>query len=320
MFHFDQGLKITSIDLAIDARRRQPRGFVSHAHGDHMAPHALALCTPITGKFYRHRLGQRRMLRELPFFESLEWDDFRLTTFPAGHILGSAMLLVERENRSLLYTGDFKLSASATAEPANLPQAEILVMESTFGDPRYRLPDREQVIESLVQVIRQTTAVGRTPVIQAYVLGKAQELTRILTSHGFEVSLHPEMAAIARIYQASGCELGPFHEYDGRAVAGRVIVEPPMGQRMKRLPIPVDAVTMAVTGWAQDPRAKFRLGVDYAFPLSDHADYGELLDCIDRVGPKTIYCTHGPKQFVEHLRNLGHNAYPLAESRQLRLF
>ena len=173
-----------------------------------MAPHELALCTPITGKFYRHRLGQRRMLRELPFFEGLEWDDFRLTTFPAGHILGSAMLLVEGGNRSLLYTGDFKLSASATAEPANVPQAEILVMESTFGDPRYRLPDREQVIESLVQVIRQTLAVGRTPVIQAYVLGKAQELTRILTSQGFEVSLHPEMAAIARLYQASGDDGG----------------------------------------------------------------------------------------------------------------
>lgn len=320
MFHFDQGLKITNIDLAIDARRRQPRAFVSHAHSDHMAPHELACCTPATGSLYRHRHGQRRAIRELPFLEPLVWDDVRLTTYPAGHILGSAMLLVESEGRSLLYTGDFKLSASATAEPAVVPQADVLVMESTFGDPHYRLPPRQQVIDGLLQVIRQALAVERTPVIQAYVLGKAQELTRILTSSGFRVSLHPEMAAIAHLYRACGCDVGEFQVYDGKAESGQVIVEPPMGQRVKRLPIPTRALTIAVTGWAQDPRAKFRLGVDYAFPLSDHADYQELLECIDRVSPKIIYCTHGPKSFVEHLRNLGHNAFPLAETRQLRLF
>ena len=48
MFHFDDGLKLTAIDLAVDLTRRQPRGFISHAHGDHMARHELTFCTPET--------------------------------------------------------------------------------------------------------------------------------------------------------------------------------------------------------------------------------------------------------------------------------
>ncbi len=320
LFHYDEGLKITAIDLAVDVRRRQPRGFISHAHADHMAPHVLTFCTPITGKLYRHRMGSQRAIQELSYGSPATWNDWRLTTFPAGHVLGSAMLLVENGPRSLLYTGDFKLSPSATAEAAAPPPAEILVMESTFGDPKFRMPPRDQVIEELLHLVRQALAQGRTPVIQAYVLGKAQEVTRILLEHGLPVQQHPEMAAISRIYQESGCELGELKIYDGIALPGHVVLEPPVGQKSRRLPIPRDAITIAVTGWAVDPRAKFRLGVDYAVPLTDHADYDELLSCIERVGPKVVYCTHGPREFAEHLCRLGIRAYPLAKARQLRLF
>ena len=59
MFHFDGGLKITRIDLAVDFRRRQPRGFISHAHTDHMGRHELAYCTPATAALYQRRYGPR---------------------------------------------------------------------------------------------------------------------------------------------------------------------------------------------------------------------------------------------------------------------
>ncbi len=130
MFHFDRGLKLTKIDLAIDVRRRQPRAFISHAHTDHMARHELALATPATARFYQLRLGKRETL-EMPFRRTLEWNSHGLTTFPSGHCLGSAMLLVDDGDQRLLYTGDFKLRESATAEEVDLPQADILVMECT---------------------------------------------------------------------------------------------------------------------------------------------------------------------------------------------
>ena len=93
LFHWENGLKLTTADLAIDVRRRQPRAFISHAHSDHMARHEFALCTPQTAALYQLRLGPRRTL-EMPYRQTIDWGGLRLTTYPAGHCLGSAMLLV----------------------------------------------------------------------------------------------------------------------------------------------------------------------------------------------------------------------------------
>jgi Cft2 family RNA processing exonuclease len=79
-------------------------------------------------------------------------------------------------------------------------------------------------------------------------------------------------------------------------------------------------VTIATTGWAVDPRTKYRWGVDHALPLSDHADYGELIETVRRVSPREIHCTHGPDEFVDHLRDLGFNAFTLAPRSQRMLF
>src|SRR4029077_6303384 len=110
MFHFDNGLRITSIDLGVDMRRRQARGFISHAHTDHMARHELAFCTPATAELYQHRYGARPTML-MSCGEALVCGDCRLTTHPAGHVFGSAMLAIDG-CRSVLYTGDFKLRPS----------------------------------------------------------------------------------------------------------------------------------------------------------------------------------------------------------------
>src|SRR5262245_17203647 len=91
MYHYERGLRITSLDLALDVTRRQRRGFISHAHTDHMARHELAYCTPTTSALYQHRYGSRPT-RLMPFGEPLSWGDCVLTTHPAGHVFGSAML------------------------------------------------------------------------------------------------------------------------------------------------------------------------------------------------------------------------------------
>jgi Cft2 family RNA processing exonuclease len=311
MFHYDRGLKITRIDLAVDICRRQPRGFISHAHTDHMARHELAICTPATSALYQFRYGPRPT-RDLPFGETYELDDVRISTHPAGHVFGSAMLLVEHDGERLLYTGDFKLSASATAELASPPMADVLIMESTFGDPRYRLPPREAVIDQLLGIVTRAIESGQTPVIHAYVLGKAQEVTKILTSHGLAVVQHPLVYAVSQIYERAGCSLGPYAVCEELPPPGSVVIVPPRSQKAARIRNLVRPVTIAVTGWAAEPVWRRRLGVDYAVPLSDHADYDELIECIERVAPRVIYCTHGPPEFVTRLRKLGHHAHSLA--------
>ncbi len=315
MFHYDRGLKLTAIDLAIDVRRRQPRGFISHAHADHMARHEFAYCTPETAKLYHHKFGNRP-LRELPYREPVELGSMRLTTYPAGHCLGSAMLLADDGTTSLLYTGDFKLDESATARTAELPRAEILVIESTFGDPAYRLPPRDEVIGRLLELVYQALAEGATPIVEAYVLGKSQEVTRILTLAGIPVLQHPLIYEVSQIYRACGVDLGDMHRYADGPLAGHAVVVPPRMQQTYPLRGLKKTVTFAVTGWAAHAATRFRLGVDHAIPLSDHADYDDLFEAIERVQPREIYCTHGPASFVDRLREAGLNAHPLDRGRQ----
>lgn len=306
MFHWQHGLKLTTADLAIDFRRRQPRAFISHAHTDHIARHEYALCTPETAALYQLRLGPRPTL-EMPYRQPIDWGGMRLTTYPAGHCLGSAMLLAEEQGHSLLYTGDFKLAPSLTAQQAELPHAEILVIESTYGHPAYRLPPRADVLEEFFDLVRRTLAEERTPVVEAYMLGKAQEVTALLASQNIPVLQHRKIYPVSQVYQAFGVNLGNCQVFSRLAEPGWAVVVPPRTS----LPALPRQVRFAVTGWAVDPRAKYRLRVDHALPLSDHADYDDLFRAIEQVSPEIIYCTHGPETFVDRLLERGFRAQPL---------
>jgi putative mRNA 3-end processing factor len=326
MFHFDNGLFLTAAALAVDVRRRQPRAFVSHAHTDHIARHELALATPTTARLYQHRLGRHHRVLEMPFGQALDFGPLRLTALAAGHCLGSAMLLADDGQRTLLYTGDFKLGPSATAEPAEVPHADVLVMESTFGLPRYRMPPRDDVIAELLHLVRTALAAEITPVIHAYPLGKSQEVTRILTDAGVAVRQHPAIYEISCIYERCGMPLGDIAAYkpDLRQLAGTgpttAVITLPRGMNSFRLAGLGRTLSIATTGWAIDPGTKYRWGVDHALPLSDHADYDQLLETVDRVAPSEIYCTHGPEEFADILRDMGHNAHTLAPRKQQMLF
>lgn len=312
MFHYDGGLKLTRADLAVDFRRRMPRGFISHAHNDHMGRHELAFCTPATGRLYQHRLGPRRVF-ELPYRTPVEWGGLRLTTYPAGHCLGSAMLLAEDGDRSLLYTGDFKLRDSATSEKAELPRADVLVLESTYGKPCYRFAPRELLVEQLLDTVRQALQRGAAPVIEAYALGKAQEVTKLLTSAGIPVLQHASVFEISRVYAECGVDLGRTALFEGMPLEGHAVVVPPGKHRGSGLQGIRKAYRIAVTGWALDGGMNFRYGFDAAVPLSDHADFDELLEAVERVGAREIYCTHGPESFVDELRTRGFNAFRLGK-------
>ena len=214
LFHWENGLKLTTAGLAIDFRRRQPRAFISHAHSDHMARHELAICTPQTAALYQLRLGPRPR-SNCPIARRSTGQGCDLTTYPAGHCLGSAMLLAEDQGRTLLYTGDFKLQPSLTAERAELPHADTLVIESTYGHPDYRLPPREECIAEFLALVRQALADEMVPVIQGYVLGKSQEITRLLTDAGIPVLQHKGMYEVSRMYESLGCPLGRFERFRG---------------------------------------------------------------------------------------------------------
>lgn len=315
-FYYDRGLKLLPVDLAIDARFPYARAFVSHAHADHIARHGYVLCTAETAAFLEHLLG-RREVRVLPYGEPIPWAGVQLTVYPAGHCLGSAMLLVEYGGQRLLYTGDFKLRPAKTVPAAEPVEADILIMESTYGHPRYRFPPEEIAIEQLLQAVQAACEQGKIPVVIAYALGKAQEISRRLSDAGLAVVQHPRVAAISRIYESFGVNVGDYRVFDGTVFPEEVLLVSPQ----VRLPWPEERmVRIAVTGWAMDPSARYRLGVDVMVPFSDHADYDGLIQLVERVRPRTVYTTHGPESFARDLQARGWQAFLLDRPTQKILF
>ncbi len=314
----DASLYLPALDLWIDASRRRERSYVSHAHSDHAREHDVVICTPETAALcaVRFRSRKRTIFETHRFNEPWEIGEHRLTLFAAGHVLGSAQLLVEGSSGRHVYSGDFKLSASRTAEPTEIKPADVLVMECTFGSPQYIFPPREQVEAEIVDFAREALEDGATPIFYAYSLGKAQEAMAILGAEGIPIRVHSAVAKIAEVYRACGVALPD--EAHGDASEGFAEIRPP--GRSSAEPHEGRTRTAMLTGWAIDRSARYRYGVDRTFALSDHADYPSLLKTIELVGPRKVLLVHGREDFTHRLRRLGIDAEYLDEHTQLSLF
>ncbi len=318
-----RGIHLPEADLWLDPRFAVERAFVSHAHADHFARHRLSLGSQVTRELVRTRFGAQGEFQALPFRETRPWEDWQLRLLPAGHIPGSALLHLSRgsDGASLLYTGDFKLRHGLSAEPCELAPADTLVMECTFGLPQFRFPPREQTIAAVLQWVRETLEDGAIPVLLGYALGKAQEILRLLAGAGHPVMLHK---SVFEMTQALAPQLGPlpdFELFDPARAPGHVLIFPPGTQRSLALRRLKTCRTALLSGWALQPGARYRYQVDEVFPLSDHADYDELLAAVETVQPRQVWLVHGPaREFAADLRARGWQAWSLEEADQLELF
>lgn len=319
------GLFLPRLDLWLDPHQPRPGAvFVSHAHGDHTARHKQVILSPPTARLMRLRLGGERVEHVLPFGEAREFRSgdipFRITLLPAGHILGSAMALVEADGKTLLYTGDFKLRKGLAAEACELRRADTLVMETTFARPNYVFPPDEIVWSEIRQFCRTTFEEGATPVLLAYSLGKSQEVLRGLEHDGFEFTLHEQTFRITQLYEEFGMRFPPYHKFETQSAQGRVVLWPPGAMRSKALQGIGNLRRAVITGWALDSSCRYRYGVEAAFPISDHADYPDLLEAVKQVAPSQVWTLHGyAAGFADVLRQRGYDAFALSEPDQLTL-
>lgn len=320
--HYKKGIWLPQIGWWLDAQHRVDRAMVSHAHGDHIARHKEILCSPATARLLQARLPGKRIVTAQPYGRPCAIDfNATATLHPAGHILGSSLIEVKSDEGTLLYTGDFKLRAGYAAEPCATPAADVLIIESTFGLPHYVFPPEEEVVASLIAFCRDSLAHGSTPVLHCYSLGKSQEVLRALAPSGLPVMLHDRTAYLTRIYEQLGMVFPPYREFEAREVAGHVVICPPIhnggGGLLNRLPA---RRTAMITGWAIDPQASRRFRCDAAFPLSDHADFNDLITFVGRVNPKRVLTVHGfTREFARSLRERGWDAHAIDEQKQVDL-
>jgi len=311
---------LPQIDLWLDAHRPTATSFVSHAHFDHLASHRRIIASAGTARLMATRLPGEREEIIAPFRQPFAFADAELTLFPAGHIFGSAMLRAVREGESLLYTGDFKLRPGRSAEPCAPPRADVVIMETTFGLPRYVFPPTAEVLAAIIKFCRQTLEDGEVPVLFGYSLGKSQEILSGLAEAQLPIMLHPQTAKMTRIYEELGQTFPAHRAFALSEVAGHVVVCPPQANQSSWLRKIKPRRTAAITGWASDPAAIYRYQCDAAFPLSDHADYADLLQFVELVQPKRVYTVHGfTEEFARTLRERGIEAWALGQDNQLEI-
>ena len=317
---YDRGVYLPEQDLWLDPWEAKSLAFVSHAHSDHIAPHEEIIVSERTARLMQARMPGERKEHVVGFGELTNVRGMEIMLLPAGHIFGSAQFFIEGGNGSLLYTGDFKLRRGASAEPAEWRHAETLIMETTYGLPRYRLPPTDEVIAQIVAFCRDALEENAVPVLLGYSLGKAQEILCSLAGAGLTPMLHGSVFRMTRIYEQFGQSFCEYERYNPNALAGKVLICPPSANRSRMLEkIPSKRVAM-ISGWAVDPNAKYRYQVDAAFPLSDHADYDDLLRYVELVQPQRVLTLHGfAAEFARDLRERGIEAWALSDQNQLEL-
>jgi DNA ligase-1 len=312
-----EGLYVPAFDAFVDPHEPVARSILSHAHSDHaIAGLAEVWAMPETIAIYRRRHPEwNGVARALSPGETVESGTTRLSFFPAGHILGSAQVFLEEGGRSLLYTGDFKRRASATAAAAQTPRANVLLMETTFGLPVFRFPPREVLAQRLVAACRGALEEGKTPILLAYALGKSQEAAAIVNAAGLPTVFHGAAWKLLPDYAAAGFHFPLGRAYtDGPAAPGEVLIVPPNCVRTPVIQKIKKRRVIYLSGWAMRPASRADFDADMLLPMSDHADFDELLAHIGEVRPETVLTMHGyARDFARIVSNRGIAAVPLAE-------
>src|ERR1700746_1780871 len=317
---YERGVHLPRQNLWLDPWDPKRFAFISHAHSDHIAPHEEIIVSERTARLMQRRLPGSRTEHILPFREKRTVHGLDLMLLPAGHIFGSAQCFLFAGDETLLYTGDLKLRPGKSAEQAQWRHADTLIMETTFGLPRYRFPSTKQVIKQIVAFCHETIEDGAVPVLLGYSLGKAQEILCSLDGAGLTPMLHGSVYRMTRIYEEFGQSFCKYVRYNPNDVAGKVLICPPSANRSQMLErLPQRRVAM-ISGWAVDPNAIYRYRVDAAFPLSDHADYDDLIRYVELVQPQRVLTLHGfAAAFARDLRARGVEAWALSEENQMEL-
>ena len=314
------GLYCPAGDFYIDPRRPVARAVLSHAHADHARPGSQHYLAAAAGAgILRRRLGEGIRLQTLAYGERLTLGGVTLSLHPAGHILGSAQVRLELGGQIWVVTGDFKTEPDPTCAPFEAVRCHTLVTECTFGLPVFRWPPSSTVIAEIRQWWRENRAEGRTSVLFAYALGKAQRVLAQIGGEDGDVFSHGAVETVNACYREAAVQLADTRPVAGvadrRAFRGALVVAPPSadhGGWLRRFP---EAVRGFASGWMRIRGRRRRRGVHRGFVLSDHADWSALKAVVAESSAQRVWATHGyAAEFAAWLRSRGLDAAVMTEN------
>jgi putative mRNA 3-end processing factor len=240
-----------------------------------------------------------------------------VTFHPAGHVLGSAQIAVEREGLRIVASGDYKRRADPTCRPFEPVKCDVFITEATFALPVFRHPDDRAEIAKLLASVAQFPE--RTHLVGAYALGKAQRVIALIREAGYAapIYIHGALQKLCDLYRNEGIDLGilePATLEKGRAkdFAGTIVVGPPSAFQDRWARRFADPVSCFASGWMRIRQRAKQGGVELPLVISDHSDWDELCATIREVAPQEVWVTHGREEALVRWCELqGLSAKPL---------
>jgi putative mRNA 3-end processing factor len=283
----EAGLYCAAGDFYIDPSLPVPRAIITHAHSDHACPGSAAYLTARAGMaLARERLGAEAAVEGLEYGERIELGEAIISFHPAGHILGSAQVRIERRGEVWVVSGDYKLETDPTCAPFERVPCDTFVTESTFALPIFRWPDPKEVVASIADWWRGNREADRVSVLFATPLGKAQRILAALDTAIGPVYSHPVVERYNRIYRELGVPLPETAA--GKTPPGSLLLAPPgWDERVS------GASRGMASGWMRIRGPRRRRSLDRGFVLSDHADWPALLRTIEGTGAEAVWPVHG---------------------------
>ena len=319
LYPTQKGLFCAPGDFYIDPPASADRAVITHGHSDHArAGHGHVLATAETLEIMKVRYGQNcaGAFQTMAYGETIHVNGVAVRLVPAGHILGSAQIVLEWGGARIVVSGDYKRAADPTCAAFELVPCDVFVTEATFALPVFRHGPVEGEVAKLMGSMAR--APDRTHLVGAYGLGKCQRVMKLVRQTGYDrpIFLHGAHVALTRLYEGLGLALGDVRcadEASSEQLAGALVMCPPsaVGDRWSRHF--GDAVTGFASGWMRVRGRARQRGVELPLVISDHADWPELIDTIVATGAEDVWVTHGRDDaLVYQLGTMGRKARALA--------
>lgn len=287
------GLYCSIGDFYLDPLKPVQTAVISHAHADHaIGGHQHIYATAATLAFMSLRYGKNagKIKNTISYHQKFAIKEVQITLIPAGHILGSAQVLMEYEGIKYLYTGDFKLQPDATCEMLEWAKADVLITETTFANPNTKHPNQ-------VSEIQKLSNIPSNILLGAYALGKSQRLIQLINQFCPEkqILVHRNIEPINKIYEKFGYLNAKYRLYDRKSIKTQnnfIYLVPPFtfhsyikATGLRRI---------FASGWKN-----LQTNEQDSLYISDHADWDDILLMIEKVQPSQIWTLHGNGSYLQ---------------------
>jgi putative mRNA 3-end processing factor len=290
------GIFCPDADVYIDPWKPVDRAIITHAHSDHARfgnKHYLA--HKDSESILRLRLGDID-LQTVDYGEVVSINGIKFSLHPAGHIIGSAQVRVERNGEVWVASGDYKIQDDGFSAPFELVKCNTFITESTFGLPIYKWPSQTLVMDEIREWWQQNQVQGKASVLMGYALGKIQRIIVNLQPFIGPVFAHGAVFNVNQKLREAGFNLPMIafaSDIEKKLFRDALILAPPsaVGSPWLKRFEPYSAGYCS--GWMAVRGAKNRRAIDRGFVVSDHADWNDLNSTIAATGAERVYVTHG---------------------------